>query len=252
VLTKEANIEKLIDQVSKWQTNFIYLVSETPEDEYLSTNSYWLANLLKLIAGLKLQGKFVLLGYSNHQMLCAASAGCDAIASGNFLNVRKFLTGDFELAPDKGPSRRSRWYYSAQLLSELKLDTLDALQDAGLLGKIASPYESDSYASVLFGGAQPSLVEFKERAAFAHYLYCLHEQSKAATVATYKDSMNLHLSTIKTAQKMLTGIKKRGIYVNRDRSFLDIADVNEAALAALDSSMGFQLEHEWGSIQWQV
>ena len=94
-LLDETQIENLIERARRWNSvSGFYVVAETP-GSYLVDNPVWLANLLILVSGLKLLGKYVLVGYSNHQMLCLAAANVDSFASGTWLNVRAFPPGKF-------------------------------------------------------------------------------------------------------------------------------------------------------------
>jgi len=122
VITDEKSIEKLIDISLKWDIDGYYIV---PEGGYLENDANWLVNLSLLVAGLKLQNKKVIVGYSSHQMLSLACANVDAIASGTFLNIRSFNTGKFD-NPEMGSiSRRAVWYYSPQTMSEYSKKALD-------------------------------------------------------------------------------------------------------------------------------
>lgn len=118
VLSDETSIEKLVEITAGWDVEGYYIVSE---GSYLIENADWLANLALLVAGLKFQNRKVIVGYSNHQMLFLACAKADAIASGSFLNVRCFNTGKFDNPTEDSKSRRTKWYYCPQALSEYRL-----------------------------------------------------------------------------------------------------------------------------------
>jgi len=126
VLSDEIQIEKIIQYSNQWDVQGVYIVCEHPNKNYLVDMPIWIANLLMLVAGIKRQGKSVIVGYSNHQMLCLALAKCDAIASGNYLNVRWFKPDRFETIEDNDEkSRRAKWYYCPQAFSEYKIQDLD-------------------------------------------------------------------------------------------------------------------------------
>ena len=100
-------------------------MAEHPTSDYLADDPLWLGNLLNLSAGLKLQGREVVVGYCSHQMLCLAAANVDAIASGTFLNVRSFSTNRFQQPEEDSKGKRANWYYCPQALSEYKIAFLD-------------------------------------------------------------------------------------------------------------------------------
>ena len=128
----------------------------------------------------------VILGYCNHQMLAAASAGANAIASGTWMNVRSFPPEKFRTAYEDEIKRKTTWYYCPQALSEYKIPTLDIAMLQGVLQDMEPPPEMGShFADILFQGAQPSTVGFGETLAFRHYLKSLHAQVEAARRPTF-------------------------------------------------------------------
>ena len=95
----------------------------------------------------------MIVGYSNHQMLCLATANIDAIASGTWLNVRSFSLNKFHDSEDDDTSRRAKWYYCPQALSEYKIPFLDLAYRAKILGQMAPDRQFLSNASdILFWG----------------------------------------------------------------------------------------------------
>ena len=175
----EEQVETLLARAEDWDVDGYYVVAEHPNNRYLVEVPLWLANLLILCSGLKLQGREVIVGYSGHQMLCLAAAGpVDAIASGAWLNVRSFSLGRFAQTASETTKRRAVWYYCPQSLSEYKTPFLDIASRAGLLQQSrADPTLGSDYADVLFSGAMPSSTGYGEPQAFKHYLQCLHEQA---------------------------------------------------------------------------
>ena len=117
VLNDESQIERVIEYVEEWDVEGVYIVCEHPERYYLVDRPLWVSNIMSLEAGIKRQRKMTIVGYASHQLLCMALAKCDAIASGNFLNLRWFQPEHFETIDDKQPSRRAVWYYCPQALS---------------------------------------------------------------------------------------------------------------------------------------
>jgi len=90
VLAREDQVALLIERSEQWNAPAYYVVCEHPNGQYLVDNPNWLANVIDLVAGLRLNGARVVLGYCNHQMLIASLAKVNAIASGTWMNVRSF------------------------------------------------------------------------------------------------------------------------------------------------------------------
>jgi len=102
VMRSEEQIHIALEHIESWDIDGCYIVAEPPNNDYLVNDPVWLINLLDLVAGIKQQNKKVVIGYSSHQMLCLALGKADAIASGNYLNVRSFNTNRFNAPQDGG------------------------------------------------------------------------------------------------------------------------------------------------------
>lgn len=89
-VSAQDQISLLLERSERWQPDGYYLIVQHPDGQYLSDDPNWLANVLDIASGLKLRGARVVVGYCNHQMLVAAAAKVDAIASGTWMNVRSF------------------------------------------------------------------------------------------------------------------------------------------------------------------
>ena len=245
VLSDDSQVESIIQYAKNWDVEGVYIVSEHPERHYLVNKPIWMTNLLSLVAGIKRLGKEVIVGYANHQMLPLALAKCDAIAAGNFLNVRWFQPEHFETTDGDDPSRRTTWYYCPQALSEFKLTYLDVAWRTGILEKIAMPKQmKNEYSRVLFGGAMPSSTNYKEGNSFKHYLHCLRIQSEVVSKSTYTDTRNFQFAQLETAARILNGLHNERIK-GQERDFGEICDVNEAAIHIFDKEFGFAMEQEW-------
>lgn len=246
LLQKEDEIEKVIEETERFEVDGYYIVAHPPKDAYLVDSPMWLINLLQLCAGIKLQGKTVIMGYGNQQLLCLSAAGVDAMASGTYLNVRRF-TNKFDVE-EKTISRRSIWYYYPASLSEFKLGFLDTAYNNGVLEQMKPSKEIDNgYVDLLFSGAMPSATSFNENMAFKHYLNSLRVQTKQLSKATYKETMSSNEVLLETATRRIEYMEKHGVYA-QNRGFKDIVDVNRSALQRLDRNRGFQLQREWGSL----
>lgn len=245
LIQKEDEIEKLIEATEKFDVDGYYIIAHPPQDKYLVDVPMWLINLLQLCAGLKLQGKKVIMGYGNHQLLCLTAAGIDAMATGTYLNVRRF-TNKFE--EDDSIQRKSVWYYYPAALSEYKIGFLDAAYNNGVLQQMKPAKEMDNgYVDILFAGALPSSTAFKETMAFKHYLNCVRVQMKTLSKSTYKDTIIANEVILETAMRRIEFMEKNGVYAQA-RSFKDMVDVNRSALQRLQKNRGFQLQQEWNNL----
>lgn len=241
----EDQVEEVLSASESWDVHGYYVVPEHPGGQYLVDDPLWLTNLLLLCSGLKLQGRSVIVGYSNHQMLALAAANVDAIASGTWLNVRSFPKDKFLQADEESTSRRAKWYYSPQSLSEYKITFLDMAHLAGVLPSMApSPALACDYANVLFTGAQPSSTAYGEQGGFRHYLHCLQGQCSQARRATFRETVAGLQRVLDEAEQMIAFLHRHGVR-GQDRDFKDIVDVNRAALSALEATRGFVLDRRW-------
>lgn len=245
VLNDEIQIERIISFVEEWSVEGVYIVCEHPERYYLVDKPLWVSNLMSLVAGIKRQHKKTIVGYASHQLLCLALAKCDAIASGNFLNLRWFQPEHFETVDESQVSRRAVWYYCPQALSEFKIPFLDIAKRMELLNRMSPPKTMrNHYSNMLFGSGLPSSTGFSEKEAFRHYLFCLRKQCQSSVRDTYKETMDAHLMMLKTAEQLLAGLGAKGIK-GQDRDFTEIIDVNRAAISAFDMAYSFSFSREW-------
>ena len=219
--------------------------SRTPQNQYLVDDPLWLSNLLILCAGLKLQGREVVVGYSNHQFICLASAHVDAIASGTWLNVRSLTQSKFYIREDETVNQRSVWYYCPHTLSEYQPNFLDMGYQFGILDELQpnAALESD-YANILFSGALPSSTNYTEAQAFKHYLHSLRQQCLQSTRTSFQETVDAQEVQLTTAEQFINRFHEYGIR-GRARDFANFIDVSRSALTALQDVRGFVLEREW-------
>lgn len=241
----ETQVESIVQSVSQWDVDGAYIVCEHPDRYYLVDQPIWITNLLSLVAGIKRAGKEAIVGYASHQLLCLSLAKCDAIAAGNFLNVRWFQPEHFETLDESEPSRRATWYYCPQVLSEFKVTYLDVAKRDDLLSRLAPPPSMvNQYSSMLFKGALPSSTNYKEGNSFKHYLHCLRVQCRDSTKATYKETLDSLTLSYETASSLFEGLRKAKIK-GQDRDFFEIIDANQAAISLFNSEFGFAMSQEW-------
>ena len=180
--------------------------------------------------------------------MCLASAKADAIASGNWLNVRSFNTDRFNAPPPDGVGRRSTWYYCPQALSEYQIPMLDMGYRLGVSDQLATDASfNSSYSDVLFSGAQPSSTSYGESDSFKHYLQCLRTQSLRSVKPTYEQTKQSVRMQFETASMLTDFLQNNGIR-GKNRDFSNVVDSSLAALTAFDKLRGLRLNHRWANL----
>ncbi len=248
VMASESMVHQAIEYIQALPVTGVYLVAEHPRGQYLVDDPVWLLNLLDLIAGLKLQGKRVIVGYANQQSLLLSLAGVDAIACGNFMNVRNFSTSKFEVV-ESTPSRRSIWYYSPQAMSEYQITMLDIAARASVLDQLKSDSTSyvSTYADVLFSGAQPSSTNYRERDSFLHFLTAVRAQAASAIKPTYDETKQSVTMRIETARSITEFMQQVGI-TGRNKDFSQVADIQLSTVHAFNRVRGMTVRHNWNRL----
>jgi len=242
-----SQIHAILDGTEDWNFGTCYVVCEHPRGEYLVTDPIWLSNLLDLVAGLKLQGRHVIVGYSSHQNLALAVVGTDAIASGTWMNVRAFPPDKFREMDDE-IKQRDTWYYCPHALSEYTLPFLDVAWRQGVIELMRPlPPISDDLVRPLFRGDQPSTVGLSEQNAFRFYLHALRVQVRAAHQPSYDDTLQAQMAMLDAAAGVLGTLRAAGVS-GRHRDFAQIVDVNKAALELLNTTRGPILRREWARL----
>ncbi len=241
-------IERLVESAEQWEVDGYYLVLEHPNGEYFVDDPNWVASLLDIIASLKLRGAYVLLGYSNQQMLVAGCAKADAIASGTWMNVRSFPPDKFRVQFEDEIKQRAIWYYCPQSLSEYKIPFLDIAYRQKILSDMAPrrPFNGE-YASHLFSGGQPSSIGLSEQDAFRHYLECLHHQATSLVKDSFDDTVKNYEDMLTEAERLLGRFAQSGVR-GQHRDFAELLDVNRSALQVLRSTHGPMLRRRWGQL----
>lgn len=248
VVLSQEQVEQLLEAAEAWRADAYYLVCQHPKGQYLVDNPSWVANVLDMVAGLKLGGANVVVGYASHQLLTAGAAKADAIASGNWLNVRSFSSDKFSAAYNEEHRTKVTWYYCPHALSEYKIPFLDIAQRVGVLDQMAPQDDlNGGYADRLFTGAQPTTVGFNDPLAFRHYLHALHEQAGGVVADTFDATVNRIHAQLDAAETTL-GVLRDAQIRGQQRDFSDITDVNRAALAALNHTRGAILRRRWAGL----
>lgn len=244
----EDQIHEVLNAADDWDAEGVYLVCEHSNVEYLVTDPNWLANVIDLAAGLRLKGKQVIIGYCNQQMLIAACASASAVASGTWMNVRSFPPTKFRAFEEQEERRRATWYYCPQCLSEFTIPFLDVAWRQGVLQQLVPPASpAGNLSAVLFQGDRPTSVGFREPQAFHHYLATFRDQVVNSRLDTFDDTVAAHEQMLDEAESLLTDLHAVGVR-GQHRDFLDIVDVNRAAIALLQSTRGPTLRRYWNEL----
>ena len=242
LLQKEDEVEKLIGEVCQLDVDGVYIIAQPPKGQYLVDTPMWLSNLMQICAAIKLFGMTVIMGYGNHQLLCLSAAGIDAMATGTYLNVRRFSN---KFQEDDVTQRKSVWYYYPAALSEYKIGFLDTAYNNGVLQHMKPTKEMDNgYVDILFAGAVPTSTAFTETMAFKHYLNCVRVQMKNVSRKSFDETVTAHEVMLENAMRRIENMEKNGVYAQA-RSFKDMVDVNRSAIQRLTMVRGFQLRQEW-------
>lgn len=241
----DKQIHTLLEESKKWPIGGIYLICEHPNGNYFVDDPVWLANVLDLIAGFRLNGQRVILGYCNQQMLITACAGVTSIASGTWANVRSFLPAKFSSQYEQEIKQRTVWYYCPQTLSEFTIPFLDIAKRQNILSEMA-PHDSlsNSYITNLFKSEQPSSIDFSEQAAFRHYLLTLRQQAITSQFDTFDETLEYHHGLLDKAENILSELHSLGVR-GQQRDFYKSLDANRAALSVLNTNRGPLLRRKW-------
>lgn len=165
------NFGDFIAQLVLSKVDGYYITLKKPTDEYSTSNTIYLYNLLDAFLSLKLAGKKLILGYANPQDLMFTSVGLDVIASGNYQNVRSFKPEIF-FEDNESTKRKGKWYYDNNTLSEYKPEQLALAQSRGLIEmfKPVNDYNRDFLES-----NQMSTFLWREGDNFKNYLYNIYQ-----------------------------------------------------------------------------
>lgn len=249
VATNTDSCEAILEWLEPWRVDAAYLVVEHPGGRYLSDDPSWLSNTLDLVGGLILQGKKVVVGYSNQQMLLTACAGATAIASGTWMNVRSFPPEKFRHNYDEEMRQRKKWYYAPQTLSEYGIPYLDMAARQGLLDVMRpSPSQENRFSARLLAAPQPSTGTFSEADAFLHFLSCLREQALSLTRGSFDETLAAARELLTTAEHSVVVLAEREISAQTREFGPDVVQACRSALVSLEGGLGPRLRRSWGSL----
>ncbi len=247
-LGKDDELDELLASAQEWEVAGVYLVCEHPRGEYLTTDASWMANMLDLVAGLRLKGKTVTVGYCNHQMLALAAAGATAIASGTWMNVRSFPPEKFRTQYEEEIKQRATWYYCPQALSEYKIPFLDIARKQGVLAQLAPSADLGSkYADVLFAGAAANVNQVDGTSSVSPLSSVPRDTDVNGPSSHVRRDGRCAERALEAAETLLATLHSVGVK-GRFRDFHECVDVNRAALAVLRSSRGPVLRRKWDTL----
>ncbi len=241
-------IEALVEYLRPLSVSGFYIIPHPSNSEYIVSDPLWAIGMMKLVACLKLSSKAVIIGYSNHQSLIYALAGADAIASGTYMNTRSFQPSKFKSPRDDDIKQKSTWYYLPNAFSEYKAALLDVAMNRGFLSLfVPQGAFANEYSAMLFGGAQPSSTNYRERNSFLHYLHCLKIQCEMLTKDTYFDTYSTYELMLNSSANLISELKKRGMS-GQNRDFAPAIEANRVAMCATDEDYGLKLRFDWQEI----
>lgn len=242
--------QRVIEWLENWQVGGVYLVLEHPGAQYLSDNPAWLGNGLDLVGGFRLQGKEVVVGYANQEMLVMAAAGATAIASGTWMNVRSFPPEKFRQVFDDEMRQRKLWYYAPKTLSEFGVPYLDLAARQGLLDLMRPlPSQENRYSAAVLSAPQPSTAPFSEADAFLHYLSCLREQARSLAHPSFDATLIAVRALLTSAEESYSVLAAREIRGQTREFGPDVVQACRAALSYAESGLGPRLRRNWPGIQ---
>lgn len=239
-------IDKFLVMVERFNVDGYYLIAEPLGGLYLCKNHLWLSNFFNICAGLKLQGKKVIVGYSNQQFLALAVAGVDIIASGNHLNSRRF-TNKFEDAQRIKMGAIPIYYYHPETFSEYPLEMLDYALSIDEIDSFNSGVRYNVFTENLFGEILPTDSTFNETASFKHYLFSLYTQTLDMKKDSYEETFKHYENLLNNAQKEIERFEESAIIADR-RGMGECISASRTALKSIDINWGDQLSLEWENL----
>jgi len=244
----EDRAEILSDAIEGWDVGGIYLIAEHPGSEYLVTDPMWVARILDIVAGARIGGKTVLIGYARTKCWSLRLLGRRRLhlAAGS-------MSGGFHRR-DSTSRARTR-LAAAQLGTTPRICSRNSncnisISLGGSDGFQPSrdrPVSTAHFAAALFSGAQPTTVDFGESSAFRHYLHCVRQQVGTARQPTYRETILEHERLLGAAEAQLTALRRRkhcesGAWIFRCRGR------EQGGARVLEATRGPILSREWTSI----
>lgn len=219
-------MNSLIDEVVTYPTEGVYFVFEHPRNSYFLDEEF-LYILMDAFLSIVLGGKRLIVGYANQQSLVFLASGVDAIASGNYRNVRVFDHLNSAVR-DTENWRKATWYFDGSSFGEYRVPAL-SLAFRRNLSDMFGP--TTQYAEPLLSSTQPTLIRWSESDAFAHYLTLLHHYTANICATNKNERASMLLSFFDEKLTASKDLKQTGFHLG-DRGFQEAAN---STLAALES-----------------
>jgi hypothetical protein len=216
--------DRVLNEVVTYPVDGVYFIAKSPRD-FLVNDEVFLYNILDGLLSLRLSGKKVLVGYSNQQCLIYACAGVNAIASGNFRNVRSFDPTTFDVQ-ENNDRQRAIWYYDANTLSEFRLQALGLAYQRGLAGRFGPLCD---YCRPLLESTNPANVPWGEPQAFRHYLTEIKRQWELLCDIPISGRIDHVINLVENVEQQLVDLEERGFRLG-DRSFKPVIEPTLNAL----------------------
>jgi len=117
-----------------------------------------------------------------------------------------------------------------------------------LLDTLKPPATFDGgYASILFQGASPDTVYFREREAFQHYLHSLKKQCEDLHFQSFDEAKTGLKLLFETANDLSVYLRDQGVR-GKYREFSNVADDTLASIDAFDGRRGLIYQVQWKTL----
>ncbi len=227
VIANQESLDNILDEVTGYPVDGVYLVFRVPQDRFFIRDEGVIYNLLGSILSMRLNGKDVIIGYSNQQSLVFTAAGARRLASGNFRNTRSFNPDIFN-EQDETAMQRGVWFYHPRSLSEFRLESLRLAFRRGLGDLFGPPCD---YCRELLEAPDPGAVRWSEREAFRHYLFEFGRQVLDFEGQSKHETIEDLRSLLTDSRSCIEELKSRA-FVLGDRAFNQCIDATEGAFEA--------------------
>jgi hypothetical protein len=226
VILNSDTMNSLVDEVVTYPTGGVYFVFEHPRNSYFLDEEF-LYILMDAFLSIVLGGKRLIVGYANQQSLVFLATGADAIATGNYRNVRAFDHLNSAVR-DTENWRKATWYFDGSSFGEYRIPAL-SLAFRRNLNDMFGP--TTQYAEPLLSSTQPTSIRWSESDAFAHYLTLLHYYTTNICAISKKERASMLLNFFNEKLRASEDLGQAGFHLG-DRGFQEAAN---STLAALES-----------------
>ncbi|PKO59195.1 MAG: hypothetical protein CVU23_14330 [Betaproteobacteria bacterium HGW-Betaproteobacteria-17] len=239
-------IDRIVDSSESWPVSGVYVVAAHPDDQPIVTDPIWLTNLMLLVAGFRLSGKRVVLGYANQQQLLCGCAAVDTICSGTWLNVRAFGIDKFYETEEADPRQRGQWCYSALALSEYRAASIQVAARTGALDLLVP--RSGGYQTLRELVDAGQFASITERELFRHYLITLAEQASAVARGTFAETVESLRGMLSTAEDTISELRASAIRPSYRALSGAAIDASVTALDLFEREAGPTMARAWGAL----